>query len=211
MGPDRPVISIADRASEEALRWTTRLMAQDPSPARALLILSLDEGEGAENAARQTALALAQMQQRTLLIDANADLPWLQQSFGLPIGGGLAEVLGADARLPEAVQPSSVSANLSLVPAGRLSRGKLLASVQGFADVLAQARFLYAFTLITAAPYLKAPEAALLARAADAVLLVVGARRHTRSQIIDFKHELESMKAACAGILLCDLTGAVAS
>ena len=162
-----------------ALRTNIFIAAGDKSP-QVLLLTSPTLSDGKTFVVAQLALAIAGGGKRVIMIDADLRKPTLHELFDLPNVYGLSELLGGRTRLVGTAWPKGTlqtgAENLYLLPAGRPpvdpSRlltsprlRKLLNALKKQADVV----------LIDSPPELVAPDAAVLASAADGTVLVVRA------------------------------------
>jgi succinoglycan biosynthesis transport protein ExoP len=141
---------------------------------RILAITSAANHEGKTSVASQLALSLARAAGKaTLLIDGDMRSPDVHQVFGVARGPGLAEVLGNECSLTDAIVATH-NPNVQLLPAGRLrvSPHKLLGN-GAWKSLLAQIPANYAYVIIDTPPVLAASEALVLAKHADAILICV--------------------------------------
>jgi capsular exopolysaccharide synthesis family protein len=156
------------------------LSAPRGNPPRIIAVTSTQPREGKSTFASNFAIALAETNQRVLLIDAHLANPHLHKMFGALNAGGLCSVLeniGSHARrsFGEFCSPTTVP-GLFLLPAG--SAGETFASrlyspnVPRLLDNMLRE---FDMVVIDAAP-LSSLAARPLVRAADAVVMVIGTR-----------------------------------
>jgi capsular exopolysaccharide synthesis family protein len=149
---------------------------------RVLVLSSPSPQEGKSSVVSNLAIALAQINQRVLLIDADMRLPRLHTIFNLPNTFGLSDVLSEQKPINEYVNESLVHPteipNLFVLPAGpaRTNLSRLLYS-QRMEALLARVRETFDTVLIDTAPVLSVPDSRIVARGADAVILVVRAHK----------------------------------
>jgi polysaccharide biosynthesis transport protein len=151
---------------------TSLTLSEDLRDMRILAVTSAMKHEGKTSVATQLAASLARAtEQPTLLIDGDMRAPDVHRLFNIPLGPGLADILGGDCALDDAIV-TSWSRHLHLLPAGTLhtSPHKLLG--HGVFDSL-RGRLLdrYRYVVLDTPPLLAASEALVLARASDACLL----------------------------------------
>jgi capsular exopolysaccharide synthesis family protein len=184
-GEQSPVAESA-RAALQALL----LPASPDDQPRVLAITSAGEGEGKTTLACNFALALSQMNQRVLLVDGNARGPKLYEIFGIPNRPGFSDLIaqsrsaaeGAELEWRHAADLSELGmAGLHVLPAGTARAAGLLCSPQ-LPAVFERLRRQFDFVVIDAPP-LSRLEARALARAADGVVLVVGARQTSHAAV----------------------------
>jgi len=151
----------------------TSLVLSDYSAAsRVMVVTSAVSGEGKTSVASQLAVSLARSTgEPTLLIDADMRSPDIHNVFDVPNEPGLAQVLGREATLDEAVV-TSWSNYVHLLPAGLLkaSPHKLLGD-GALRTLMADLRSRYRHVIIDTSPILSASESLVLAKSADATLL----------------------------------------
>lgn len=84
---------------------------------KVLAITSADSGDGKTFIAANLAIALSQLGQRTLLIDADMRTPRAHELFGVNTGQGLSAILSGRGA-PSVLQPISTLPNLFILPVG---------------------------------------------------------------------------------------------
>ena len=105
--------------SIDSLR-TTLTLADDLKDMRLLAVTSAANHEGKTSVAAQLAMSLARATgAKTLLIDGDMRSPDIHNVFDVPLEPGLAEVLGGDCPLEQAII-TTWSERVHLLPAGRL-------------------------------------------------------------------------------------------
>jgi succinoglycan biosynthesis transport protein ExoP len=156
----------------DALR-TVLLHAPKADGARVILVSSASTGEGKTTLASHLAASLARAWRKTLLIDGDLRSPGQHARFDVPAGPGLSEALRGEVEMDDVVQPTAVS-RLWLLPAGRADGHALQALAQDtLAELFDHLKEQYDFIVLDTSPVLPVPDAMLLARHADVVLLAV--------------------------------------
>lgn len=181
------LVSVCDPASRAAEGYRTlraNLAAQGlGTRIRFLLVTSSGRGEGKSTTVANLAVACANAGLRTLAISADPRRPRLHTYFSVPSSPGIAEVLRGTAPLAIAIFPTDVP-NLFVLPSD--------ADVAGGSDVLASPRLHEILieaaahadlVLIDAAAVSDGADAAILARAAGASLLVIEADAAERAAV----------------------------
>lgn len=155
------------------LRTSVLFESMGPVP-RNLLITSSAPGEGKTFVATNLAISLASLGRRVLLIDADLRRPSVHRAFGLTCRVGLAQCLNGDVPWEGALHRNVVP-GLDVLPSRSESPNPCdLLSSPALSRLLEQVGNSYDFVLIDApALFINVPDARLLARAADGVLLVV--------------------------------------
>jgi capsular exopolysaccharide synthesis family protein len=158
---------------------TSLLLSTAGHPPRLIVITSATPSEGKTTAASNLAAILAQRDTRVLLIDGDLRRPNIHHRFGLNGKIGLTTVLTGATILEETVQHVSEIPNLDVLPSGpvppfpteMLSSGAMEA-------ILKRCGELYDYIVVDSPPILSVTDGVILARLADAVVLVV---RHGKS------------------------------
>jgi protein-tyrosine kinase len=139
---------------------------------RALALISPDVGDGRSWTAANTAITLAQLGGRTLLVDANLRMPRLHELFKLPNSSGLSGVLSGRADHDSIVQVAAVD-GLFVLPAGATPPNPLeLIERASFAQLLRELVAKFDHVVVdTPAAALGADAAVIAARCGSALLL----------------------------------------
>lgn len=178
----------------------TRL--EDVSRGRVILVSSPEEGEGKSTVAANLARALAMDDQRVLLFDAELRWPIMKGLLADPMSTGLEELLRGELTLREAVQNSRIPGVDVLGADTGLLWASEMAGSSRFQAALKTARELYDFIVIDSAPVNVVSETALIARRADAALLVVRQGRTGRASARLSRKKLEDLKAPLLGAVV---------
>ncbi|MCC6738885.1 MAG: polysaccharide biosynthesis tyrosine autokinase [Planctomycetia bacterium] len=198
--------SIPDMEAFRALRAqvVTRLerMGKPEGRAWVLSVLSPLPGEGKTTVAANLARVLALEGRRVLLFDADLRKPRLHSLLKSSDGPGLGDVLSGKADVKSAARASAIEGvDIVGVRAGTSSAAELASSPR-FAEALRQARDTYDFVILDSAPVIQASESALIARRADAAVLVVREAKTRRSAAFAAKEALLEMGVSVLGAVL---------
>ncbi len=156
----------------DAIR-TVLLHAPNVDGARVVMITSAIAGEGKTTLASHLAVSLSRAWRKTLLIDGDLRNPAQHTQFDQPLGPGLGETLREEVELEGAVQPTHVS-RLWLMPAGNVDGHALEALAQdGVSNLFDRLKEQYDFIVMDTSPVLPVPDALLVGKHADVVLLSV--------------------------------------
>ncbi len=169
---------------------------------KVFVVSSSVPGEGKTSTASNTALALQDAGERTLLIDGDMRRPQLARMFGLEGAVGLTSVLLGRIELQEAVQRHRPS-GLHVLTSGNVppNPAELLQS-QAMHQLLGKARSEYDVIVIDAPPLLPVTDAALLAVQADGAVIVVRQGHTTRDQLAHSLDRLDAVGARALGVAL---------
>jgi len=138
-----------------------------------LLVSSTQPGEGKTTIASNLAIALAQVGQRVLLVDADLRSPSLHRLFGAQENLGLVSCLAGHQDWRTVVRPSG-SPGLDILFCGPIppNPSELLSS-RSMGALIRSAREQYEFIILDSAPMLALADSRILATQVSGVLLVV--------------------------------------
>lgn len=176
-----------------------------PGGSGVVVVTSASTGEGKSVCASNLACALARAGKKTLLIDADMRRPAQHEVYSVPLGAGLASLLGSAAPLKGALVPR-VASGLDLLPAGE-AQGRAAELCEGpvLAQLVATLRESYECIVIDAPPVLETSEARLLAALGDAVVFVL---RLEVSKAPNLKRAVGILRGVGARLLGCLANGA---
>ncbi|KRE66445.1 polysaccharide biosynthesis tyrosine autokinase [Arthrobacter sp. Soil761] len=194
----------AGGAMAEALReLRTNLSFLDVDrPPRIMVVTSSVQAEGKSTVTANLAVAMAAAGENVVVVDGDLRRPTLVDVFNLVPGVGVTDVLTGTAELADVLQPWAALPNLSVLGSGRIppNPSELLGSnaMKNMLELLAEE----AIVLIDAPPLLPVTDAAVLTRAADGAIVVVGAGRTTEDQLSQSLGNLEKVKGRILGAVL---------
>lgn len=158
--------------SVDGLR-TVLMHAPRVDGARVIMVTSAVAGEGKTTLASQLAASLARAWRKTLLIDGDLRHPAQHLTFDQPLDPGLCEALRGEVEFDDVIRPTQIS-RLWVLPAGKVDPHALQALAQeGLSSIFEQLKDHYDFIVLDTSPVLPVPDALLLGKQADAVLLAV--------------------------------------
>jgi capsular exopolysaccharide synthesis family protein len=204
--------SLTPSAMAEAFRSTMTsllLSGEGGDPPKVLVFTSASPGEGKTTVVSNLAISLAQINQRVLLIDADMRLPRAHLIFDAPNNFGLSDVLNERKPIEEYLDESLVRKthipNLFILPAGpaRTNLSRLFHSTR-MNELLARFRDMFDVVLIDTAPVLVVPDSRILARRADAVVLVVRAHQTHQAAAFAASNRFASDGTRVLGTILND-------
>lgn len=161
-----------------SLRTSLLLSTVGQAPKR-ILFTSATPSEGKTTVATNLACVLAQGGERVLIIDADLRRPNVHHRFGLNGRVGLTTLLTGATSFEDSLQKVPEIPNLDVLPSGPVPPlpTEMLSS-EAMNALLAKCSDLYAHIVIDSPPILSVTDGVILARDADAVVLVV---RHGKS------------------------------
>src|SRR5580693_2291511 len=187
-----------------ALR-TSLLLSQAGSPPQVILVSSALPREGKTTAAVNLAVTLAQLGDRTLLIDGDLRKPGVTRALSLPEGkyAGLSSYLAGVSSMDLVTVPHPVIPNLCVLPTGPIppNPADLLSSVrmhQGINELRSE----YKFIVVDSPPVMAATDAVILSVLVDGVLLVVRSGETPKEAFTRMRDLLTGVKCRMLGVLL---------
>jgi capsular exopolysaccharide synthesis family protein len=156
---------------------------REGGPLRRIVVCSAGAGEGKTVTASNLAISLAQMGERTLLIDSDFYRSTAHKLFNLDREKGLSTILVSDVTLPQVVQPTGLP-HLDFLATGLIppQPATLLGSAR-MNWLLDEASRAYSRIVVDTAPLVAVTDASLLAPQADAVVVVVSQGRTVRGAL----------------------------
>jgi len=161
--------------------------------------------EGKTTASLNLAVTLAQLGDRTVLVDADLRKPSIGRALGLSDGkySGLSTYLAGASSLELVTVPHPAINNLSVIPTGPIppNPAELLSSSR-LQQAIAQLRASYRFVVIDSPPVLAATDAVIISVVSDGVVLVVRSGETPKDALVRVRDLLASVKCRMLGVLL---------
>jgi succinoglycan biosynthesis transport protein ExoP len=187
-----------------ALR-TSLLLSQAEHPPQVILVTSALPREGKTTAAVNLAVTLAQLGDRTLLMDSDLRKPGVRRAMNLTIGRdlGLSSYLAGVCTLEEAILSHPTISNLAVLTTGPVppSPADLLSSHR-MQEAIAEARRQFKFVVIDSPPIMAATDAVILSAQTDGVLLVVRSGETPKEAFTRSRDLLAAVKSRLLGVVL---------
>jgi succinoglycan biosynthesis transport protein ExoP len=187
-----------------ALR-TSILLSQADHPPQVILVTSALPREGKTTAAANLAVTLAQLGDRTVLVDADLRKPGVGRLLNLGSSkyAGLSSYLAGVSSLDLVTVPHPTIPNLAAIPTGPLPPNPAdLLSSHKFAEAIAELRTKYKFIVIDSPPVMAATDAVILSVQTDGVLLVVRSGETPKEAFTRTRDLLNSVKCHILGVVL---------
>jgi len=208
-GPRVELLSYVQPKSQisEAFRAlrTSLLLSQAEHPPQVILVTSALPREGKTTAAVNLAVTLAQLGDRTLLMDSDMRKPGIRRALNLTIGkdSGLSSYLAGVCTLDEIMIPHPTINNLTALTTGPVppSPADLLSSHR-MREALAELRHRFKFIVIDSPPIMAATDAVILSSLTDGVLLVVRSGETPKEAFTRTRDLLVGVKSRLLGVVL---------
>lgn len=197
---DKPMSSFSE--AMRGLQMGLVLSNVDQKP-KVILITSSVPDEGKTTVALSLARTIARSDQKVVLLDGDLRRPSLVKALQLPDGqSGFIETLSGQATLDQCLVKDPRS-NLWFLPTSRVASNPpdLMGSV-AMEKLIAALRSIYDTVIIDSAPLLPVNDTKVLARLADAVVLVVRWEKTPRDAVANAARMLADIKAPVAGVVL---------
>jgi capsular exopolysaccharide synthesis family protein len=208
-GPRVELLSFVQPKSQisEAFRAlrTSLLLSQADHPPQVILVTSALPREGKTTAAVNLAVTLAQLGDRTLLIDSDMRKPGVRRALNLTSGkeAGLSSYLAGVSTLDEVTVPHPTIENLVALTTGPVppSPADLLSSHR-MREAITELRHKFKFVVIDSPPVMAATDAVLISALTDGVLLVVRSGETPKEAFTRTRDLLAAVKCRLLGVVL---------
>jgi capsular exopolysaccharide synthesis family protein len=183
---------------------------ENGSRARVLVLTSSSPGEGKSTISTNLAIAIAEVGQRVLLIDGDMRRPRLHDIFGVPNSPGLSDLLRERKSIEEKltyqglIRDTGVPGLFLLTGGAGTSTAINLMYRTEITELLKRYREEFDTVLIDTPPMMQIPDARVLGRMADGVILVLRAGRTTRDAAVAARQRLAEDGTRVLGTILND-------
>ncbi len=205
--PDLITLTAPRSRAAEAYRTlrTNLTSAALDDPIETLIVTTAAPGEGKSTVVANLAVAMAQGERRTVLVDADLRRPALHDIFGAPNDRGLTTMIVEETSLDDLPLLDVGVENLWLVPSGPLppNPADILGS-RRMEAVIAMLKSRADVVLFDAPPVVSATDTAVLGTKVDGVLLVVAAGQTRRDHALRAKEILRRVHVRVVGAVLDD-------
>lgn len=183
-------------------RTNLQFIARD-GKVKVFAITSPHAGEGKTTTVANLAATLAHTGRRVVAISADLRKPRLHRYFGLENGDGLSSVLSGQAELSEVVRRPDDLDSLRVLTSGWVPPNPAeLLSADEMDELLSFLRETADYVLVDTAPVLVVSDAMIVARRADAVIVVGDSGSTTRGALASTREQLEQVGANVVGAVL---------
>lgn len=169
---------------------------------RSIMVTSTNPSEGKSTTIANLAVLYAQQGKKVLLIDADLRKPTVHHTFSLTNKAGLSSVLTNNVSLKEAVHKTDLD-NLYVLTSGPVPPNPTDLLDSKAMDKLVTAMLdVFDLVLFDTAPVLPVPDALVLSRKCDGVILVAKSGSTKKESLKKVKESLEKAQARILGVVL---------
>ena len=192
--------------SYRSLRTSLQFTRQERQ-LRTLIVTSPAASEGKTSTLANLGVVFAHAGERVVLVSCDLRRPRLGQFFGVNEETGLTSVLLGEKTLDEVLRTAPGLDRLSVLPAGAIPHNpaELLGSARA-REILTALEASFDLVLIDTPPVLPVTDAVVLARHADATLMVAAAGQTRRADLQRAAEKLEQVNARVLGCVLNEVT-----
>jgi succinoglycan biosynthesis transport protein ExoP len=200
-----PRASIAE--SYRTIRTSIMLASMEENPVQVILVTSAAPNEGKTTTAANLAVAMAQMGERVLLIDADMRRHSIHKVFAIDNLIGLSDMVVDHGNMEEGTRDLSHIPNLSVITGGTLAPNpsELLGS-NSMRDLLSRFRKQYDRIILDSPPLLAFSDALVLSRLADGALFVIWGGVTRRDAIRKTTQAIAGVNGKIFGVVLNNLS-----
>jgi len=205
MGGDKAPVEILDQKHNAqavnafGLLRTNLLFPKPEKPIKNILITSSIRAEGKTFVSCNLAISLANIGNRTLIVDVDLRKPRMHKIFNLSGKKGLSEYLVGEAELDEVIYQLPVS-NLSLIPCGKaLHNPELLLTSPKMQELGSLLKEKFDFIVYDSPPVSPVADAIVIAASVADKTIIITRAEHTPRRL--FKHVLDTLEEARQGIV----------
>ena len=174
---------------------------------KTILITSAKENEGKSTIATELSKSLAELNKKTLLIDADMRKSViLRRNLKSQKVMGLSELLSEQATLEQVLYGTQLP-NLNVIFSGHFPPNPVeLLSTEKFSELMEQLRGIYDYIIIDSPPLLPVIDASVISVYCDGAILVISSDNVRVSEAVEVKEQL--MKSGCKilGAILNNIT-----
>jgi polysaccharide biosynthesis transport protein len=186
---------------------TSLLLSQPDHAPQVILVTSALPREGKTTSAANLAITLAQLGDRTMLMDSDLRKPGVRRALNLPNGHGhdtgLSSYLAGVASLHDIIVPHPTVSNLDAIPTGPIPPNPAdLLSSRRMAQAVDDLRQHYKFVVIDSPPIMAATDAVILSALTDGVVLVVWSHETPKQAFSRTRDLLTAVKGRLLGVVL---------
>jgi succinoglycan biosynthesis transport protein ExoP len=181
--------------------------AKTAGPEKVISLTSTLRGEGKSTTSSNLSVVFAKSGKKTVLVDCDLRKGVVHENFGMQLTPGLVQYLNdTTVQVETLFQTMPDVPNLTLIAAGAIAENpaELLDSPR-LKVLLDALREQFDIVLLDVPPILSLPDAGLICRYVDRVVMVIQAGRTRRSDVVQAKAKLEQINAPLVGYVLTNV------
>ena len=184
-----------------SIRTSLKYLSPD-KPLKSIMVTSSGAGEGKSFIISNLAVAMAQNDNKIIIIDADLRKPMQHRFYDMTNFEGLSSVLTGEISFTEAKRETNID-NIQLISTGVIppNPAELLDSKK-MQEVINKAKEEADIVLIDSPPIIPVTDAMLLSKSVDGVLLVVASHETEREMLVKAKEQLDRVDANILGTVL---------
>lgn len=200
------IISGLDRNSlaGEAYRGlrTSILLSAAETPPKTILVTSSQAGEGKSTTTINTAITLAQLGAKVLIIDCDLRKPTVHKHLNISSAQGVTNYLSSNTELSSLIQELPIP-NLSAIPSGPIppNPAELLSSKK-MKEMLEKLGEDYDHIIIDSPPIVNVTDPIILSTIVNGTMMVIQSGKSSRFLVKRCRQELGAVKSKIFGVLL---------
>lgn len=181
---------------------TAIVFSSSDTDKKTLLVTSSGPSEGKTLTVSNLAVAMAQSNVKTLLVDADLRKPRIHNIFGFSKDPGFSNLLIGKARLEDVIRKTDIP-NLDVIPCGHIppNPAELLGS-ESMKNIIEMLKERYDKILLDSAPLLPITDSVVTSAFIDEILLVIQAGKTSRGMINRAVEQLRDVRANLIGAVL---------
>lgn len=184
-----------------ALR-TSLLLSAAGTPPKTMLITSSQPGEGKSTTTVNTAISLAQLGAKVIIVDCDLRKPSIHKHLDVSPSAGVSNFLSSKSGTEGLIQKLAIP-NLDVMPSGPIppNPAELLSSKR-MADLIETLSEEYDHVLIDSPPVINVTDPVILSTMVDGTIMVVHGGKTTRDAVQRARQDLSSVRAKIYGAVL---------
>lgn len=196
--PPLPLVRSSDPAATAYRLLRNQIVAMGPTR-RVVVVTGVRAGSGASTTAANLAIAFAEHGDRVVVLDADLRTPSVHRVFGVDGSLGLVDNLGNESIEMTALP---LDERMTVIASGPVPPDPAaLLATDAFAELIAALRGRYTYVVVDTPPVDAGPDAGLVARTADALVLVTGLGEDSGRDLQRCVRDLADTGAPLAGVV----------
>lgn len=169
---------------------------------KTIMITSAGSGEGKSITSANLAVVMAQLGNKTILIDCDERKPNIHKIFGLSNMYGLSNLLASDDNFESAIVDSGID-NLKVLTSGvKVPNPSELLGSKKMSKLIDSLKEKYDYIILDTTPILAVTDAQIISKYSDGCLLVISSGEAEKEAVIKSKEALENVNSKILGVVL---------